>query len=71
MGVIGARRKIAFNEPHLANAIGNPIAGFKSEFAPIKSCVVHFTPVQAGSGDPSPDNVRMISGWTGINITVN
>lgn len=35
---------------------------------PLKSCVVNIEPVQAGSGDPSPDNVRTISGWTGCNI---
>ena len=28
-----------------------------------------FSPVQEGTGDPSPDNVRPISGWTGFNIT--
>jgi hypothetical protein len=27
--------------------------------------------VQAGSGDPSPTNVRPITGWTGANITVS
>lgn len=26
-------------------------------------------PVQSGSGDPSPSNVRPISGWTGANVT--
>ena len=26
-------------------------------------------PVQSGSGDPSPDNVRPISGWTGMTLT--
>lgn len=26
-------------------------------------------PVQSGSGDPSPDNVRLISGWTGAEVT--
>lgn len=26
-------------------------------------------PVQSGSGDPSPDNVRPISGWTGVELT--
>lgn len=29
---------------------------------------VQIEPVQAGSGDPSPDNVRPISGWTGCTI---
>ena len=28
-------------------------------------------PVQAGSGDPSPSNVRPITGWTGVNIYVS
>lgn len=27
-------------------------------------------PVQEGSGDPSPSNVRPITGWTGANVTV-
>lgn len=31
---------------------------------PIKSMTVQIEPVQAGSGDPSPRNVRPISGWT-------
>ena len=29
---------------------------------------VAIEPVQAGSGDPSPENVRSITGWTGANI---
>lgn len=36
---------------------------------PIKSCVVQITPAQEGSGDPSPDNVRPIAGWTGCTIS--
>lgn len=27
-----------------------------------------FSPVQEGTGDPSPDNARPISGWTGCNV---
>ena len=30
--------------------------------------VVDIEPVQAGSGDPSPTNVRPITGWTGANV---
>ena len=36
---------------------------------PVKSLVVNIEPVQSGSGDPAPDNVRPISGWTGANVT--
>ena len=35
---------------------------------PFKSCVVAIEPVQSGSGNPSPDNVRPISGWTGAQV---
>jgi hypothetical protein len=36
---------------------------------PLKSCIVSIEPVQSGSGDPSPSNVRPISGWTECNLT--
>ena len=35
---------------------------------PVRSLTAAITPVQSGSGDPSPENVRPISGWTGANI---
>lgn len=36
---------------------------------PLKSCMVAIEPVQSGSGDPSPSNVRPITGWTECNMT--
>ena len=30
--------------------------------------VCEFSPVQAGSGDPAPDNIRLLSAWTKANI---
>lgn len=41
-----------------------------AENAPLKSCVVNIEPVQSGSGDPSPSNIRPISGWTQVNVWV-
>ena len=38
---------------------------------PLKSLVVNIDPVQSGSGDPSPDNVRPISGWTGMTVNAS
>lgn len=35
---------------------------------PVKSLVVNIAPVQSGSGDPSPDNVRPISGWETVGV---
>jgi len=37
---------------------------------PLKSCIVAIEPVQSGSGDPSPSNVRPITGWTEANLDV-
>lgn len=34
----------------------------------VNSITVNIAPAQSGSGVPSPDNVRAISGWTGANI---
>lgn len=36
----------------------------------VTSLVAQITPVQAGSGDPSPTNVRPITGWTAANVSV-
>lgn len=36
---------------------------------PLEKCLVHIEPVQEGEGDPSPDNVRPITGWTGAKVT--
>lgn len=51
-------------------AIGNP-ANFPdgADGIPIKGMTVAVEPVQSGSGNPSPDNIRPISGWTGTRVT--
>ena len=36
---------------------------------PVKELVVDIEPVQAGTGDPSPENVRPISGWDEVVVT--
>jgi len=36
---------------------------------PLKSCIVSVNPVQSGNGDPSPTNIRPITGWDGAEIT--
>ena len=35
---------------------------------PVRDLVVNIEPLQRGSGDPSPSNIRAISGWTGCKI---
>ena len=46
---------------------GNPVS-FTAKAAPLRQLSVAFSPVQAGSGDPSPDNVRPISGWSSLHV---
>lgn len=35
---------------------------------PLKKLTAHIVPAQAGEGDPSPDNVRPITGYTGVTV---
>ena len=48
------------------------IASFEdgSDLFDYLSCIVDIEPVQSGSGTPSPDNVRPITGWTGCEVDV-
>lgn len=59
-----------FSPGVVENASG-AIASFSdgADNVPVKNLVVNIEPVQAGSGDPSPDNVRPISGWTGVKVS--
>ena len=44
------------------------IASFTGDGRDLVRLVVGIEPGQAGSGDPSPDNVRPIIGWTEVNV---
>ena len=44
------------------------IASFYPTERYIQKLVLGIEPVQSGTGDPSPDNVRPISGFTGLNV---
>ena len=62
------RNIILQGAPHLETATGN-IANFKTDLiAPIKEAKVYFEPIQAGSGDPSPNNVREITSISNLNL---
>lgn len=45
---------------------GNPVAFQTNLSEPLTGFTIPFLPVQSGTGDPSPENVRPISGWTGL-----
>lgn len=49
----------------------NDIVSFQADAkgVPLKSLTATINPKQSGSGDPSPDNVRPISGWDSVSVT--
>lgn len=50
-------------------ATGNPVVIPK--YVNLEKLALDFSPKQAGSGDPSPDNVRPITGWDSVKVTVS
>lgn len=67
--ILARKQFIIANQPHIEKLAAAPLQNFVADMAaPLKECKVYFQPVQEGSGDPSPDNVRAISGWTGLDI---
>ena len=50
----------------------NPIAiDDGSDDVPVKQLLVNIIPTQAGEGDPSPTNIRAISGHVSVEVTIN
>ena len=56
--------------PGIYETASGSIASFAdgADDMPLKSCVVSLHPIQEGEGDPSPENVRPISGRTGLSV---
>ena len=56
---------------YVTDTASGSIASFPdgADGVPVKSLKVNIEPVQSGSGDPSPDNVRPISGHTSAVVT--
>ena len=63
------RRGILLNTPHIETASG-AVASFKTDIRKLKGLSVSIEPVQSGSGNPSPTNIRPISGWSEAKIWV-
>lgn len=66
------RLKEAIAETYITDEIDNvAIASFDdgAESMPLRELEVAITPVQSGSGDPSPSNPRPITGWSAATVT--
>ena len=55
----------------ITTATGNPVSIVTNKAQNAISTILSYSPKQSGSGDPSPDNVRPIIGWTEANLGVN
>lgn len=55
--------------PFYRDASGNPATFDDGYPANLKELVVTLSPTQSGSGDPSPTNIRPISGTTSVTVT--
>jgi len=53
------------------SASGDVVSFSDGADAPVVDLTAAIEPVQVGTGDPSPENVRPISGWTGCNVVVS
>ena len=62
------RRKIIASSPHLSHADGAVASFADGTDLPLKSLIVDIDPVQSGTGDPSPSNIRPISGWDAVGV---
>lgn len=68
MDLMDYRRKVIASSPHLSHAEGAVTSFSDGTDLPLKSLLVNIEPVQSGSGDPSPTNVRPISGWDAVGV---
>ena len=59
--------------PMIKNSASGAIASFfdGAEGHPIDELWVSINPVQEGTGEPSTENVRPITGWNGVHIVVS
>ena len=69
--ILARKQFIVANQPHIVKPAAAPLQNFVTDMAaPLKECRIYFTPVQEGEGDPSPENVRPISGWQNLHVTI-
>lgn len=62
------RRRILLNTPRLETASGDVVTFRTSVCAPVQGLKITFYPKRAGSGTPSPSNVRQMSAWKKIEV---
>ena len=59
------------NSGIITTATGNPVSIITNKAQNAISTILSYSPKQSGSGDPSPQNIRPITGWTDAVLHVN
>ena len=69
MGVsaLELRRRVLMAQPHKERKTGG-IVSFNTHVPQVLGVAVPLSPVQAGTGDPSPENIRPITGRDGVTL---
>jgi len=59
-----------YNTAYVTDSASGATANFidGADDVPVKSLKVNIDPIQLGSGDPSPDNIRPIRGWDAVKV---
>lgn len=65
---IESRKNIFTATPHLETLSGMNMTFNTDMERELKKCIINFSPIQLGTGDPSPENVRNIYGRSEIGI---
>lgn len=68
MGILMNRRRMILNMPHSQKYKGLFITFNTDTTKILEECKVSFLPVQDGTGDASPSNIRTLKGWTGVRL---
>ena len=63
--------KLSGGSGEITTATGNPVSIITNKAQNAISTILSYSPKQSGSGDPSPQNIRPIDGWTEVNLGVN
>jgi hypothetical protein len=70
-GVVNGYKEVSVEVPYttITDLEGDIVTFDDGEDLPLASLKVGIEPIQSGSGDPSPTNIRPIIGWDEVNVT--
>ena len=64
-----AQKGMVYKQPYENEATGNPVILENICSNCVPNVSISFSPIQAGEGNPSPENIRPISGWDSVWVT--